>query len=101
MADHAREREPADNWIGHPRLAELSDVGGDPVQLVERPAPTLRTGTPGGDQEGVDIEEDRLWSIHPLHTTSWRLASKCGSTSGLNVAQTGVLSELGMVKPRT
>src|SRR6266571_5562734 len=84
MADHAREREPADDRIGHPRIGELPDVSGDPIQLVERPAPAPRTSPTGRDQKAVDVEEDRLWSIH----------SCPACTSGRNVAQTSDLSEL-------
>ena len=63
MADDAREREPADDGIGHPALGELPDVRGNPVELVEGPAPAPRAGAAGRDQQPVDVEEDRLRSF--------------------------------------
>jgi hypothetical protein len=64
MADHARERQPAHDGIGHPRFGELADVSGDPVELVECPAPAAGAGAAGRNQKAVDVEEDRLWSFH-------------------------------------
>ena len=55
MADDAGERESADYRLGHPRLGEFADVGWDPIQLVECPAPAPRAGTAGCDQEAVYV----------------------------------------------
>ncbi len=59
VADHGCEGQPPDLGIGHAGGGELTDVGGDPVEIGERPAPGNRAGAAGRDQRAVDVEQDR------------------------------------------
>ena len=53
-------------------LGELTDVGRDPVQLLERRTRAPSAGTPSCDQEAVYVEEDRL---RPFHRSSEEVTS--------------------------
>jgi hypothetical protein len=79
MADHAREREPADDRIGHPRLRSPPDVSGNPVQLVERSAPAARIGATPLIKKAVHVEKDRLCSFDQIPPVQMRDRSSLGS----------------------
>lgn len=48
----------ADVGIGHPRVGELSDVGGNSVELIEGHSPGGGTRPAGDEQGAVDVKED-------------------------------------------
>ena len=56
-AEHGLERAGADVRVGHPRVGELPDVGGDAVQLLERLPPGDGAGPSGRDERSVDVKQ--------------------------------------------
>ncbi|MDQ4033869.1 MAG: hypothetical protein M3332_17155 [Actinomycetota bacterium] len=64
---HGLKRRGADVRAGHPRVGELSDVGGDSMELREGALPGRRARTTGRDQRAVNVEEQD--PVHGIHFT--------------------------------
>ncbi len=65
-AEEPLEGSPADHGIGLAELGERLDVGVDVdvVEVTERSTPGLAAGTSRLDERVVDIEQDRVGSLH-------------------------------------
>jgi hypothetical protein len=72
--EHRLEGLASDLGVGHPRVGELADVRGDPVELVEGERPRAPARPAGDDERPVDVEQNGDTSLGPAHPRSKRAA---------------------------